>query len=161
MTRKVFVNYRRDETAGIAGRLYDRLSREFDERNVFMDVDSIEPGLDFVKQLDEQVASCGILLAVIGPHWIGAADASGQRRLLKPNDYVRIEIAAALKRDIPVVPVLLDGARMPLDSELPDDLKPLRRRQSVELRHSRFADDADVIVRSVRKALPGGGRSYG
>jgi hypothetical protein len=161
LANKVFINYRRDETAGIAGRLHDRLAKEFGKQNVFMDVDSIEPGLDFVKQLDDQVASCAILLAVIGPHWIEAADAAGERRLHQPDDYLRIEIASALKRNIPVVPVLLDGARMPHVDELPDDLKSLTRRQAIELRHSRFAADADAIVQSVSKAMPKRGFSHG
>ena len=156
MAGKVFINYRRDEAAGVAGRLYDLLSKEFDEQNVFMDVDSIQPGLDYIEQLDDQVANCGILLAVIGPRWVGATDATGQRRLDKPDDFVRVEIASALKRDIPVIPVLLDGARLPQESELPEDLKALTRRQAVELRHSHFAADSEVIVRSVRKVLPGG-----
>src|SRR5262249_38026771 len=154
MAGKVFINYRRDEDAGIAGRLYDHLSKEFDQQNVFMDVDSIRPGFDYIKQPDDQVAKCCILLAVIGSRWLDATDASGQRRLDKPNDFVRAEIASALKRDIPVVPVLLDGATMPQESELPEDLKALTRRQAVELRNTRFVADSEVIIRCVREVLP-------
>jgi hypothetical protein len=100
----IFINYRRDDAPGVAGRLYDHLAHGFSRRDLFIDVDAIKPGLDFVKQLDAQVSQCDVLLAVIGPHWLNAADDSGQRRLDSDHDYVRIEIASALKRDIPVIP---------------------------------------------------------
>lgn len=149
----IFINYRRDDAPGVAGRLYDYLAKKFSRRDLFMDVDAIKPGLDFVKQLDNQVSNCDVLLALIGPHWLNATDEKGQRRLAADRDYVRIEIAAALKRDIPVIPVLVDGARMPSEDELPEDLANLSRRHALELRHTRFAADADAIVASLKDHL--------
>ena len=87
-----------------------------------MDVDAMQPGLDFVKQLDEQVAKCDVLLAVIGPSWLNATDEKGHRKLDLPRDFVRIELACALKREIPVIPLLVNGAAMPSGDDLPDDL---------------------------------------
>jgi TIR domain/VHL beta domain len=150
----IFLNYRRDDAAGAAGRLHDYLARRFPRRDLLMDVDAIEPGFDFVKQLETQVSQCDALLALIGPHWLVAEDEQGRRRLEDEKDYVRIEIASALKRGIPVIPVLLDGTPMPSQSELPDDLKSLTRRQALELRHTRFAVDADAIVSALKHRLP-------
>jgi hypothetical protein len=150
----IFINYRRDDAPGVAGRLYDHLARSFSRGRLFIDVDAIKPGLDFVKQLDAQVSQCDVLLAVIGPHWINAADDKGRRRLDGDHDYVRIEIASALKRDIPVIPVLVDGASVPTEAELPEDLKPLARRHALELRHTRFAADADAVVSALNAAMP-------
>ncbi len=150
----IFINYRRDDAPGVAGRLYDHLSRRFPKRDLFMDVDAMKPGFDFVKQLDAQVSQCDALLAVIGPQWLAARDDKGRRRLDGDRDYVRIEIAAALKRDIPVIPVLVDGATVPPEEELPDDLKSLARRHGVELRHTRFNVDADAIVAALQNSLP-------
>jgi len=147
----LFINYRRDDAPGVAGRLFDHLTRKFSRRSIFMDVDAMKPGMDFVKQLDTQVAQCGVLLAVIGPHWLDAKDNKGQRRLDSDNDYVRIELASALKRDIPVIPVLVDGAAMPPEDGLPDDLKSLVRRQALELRHTRFDADAEAITNALEE----------
>jgi hypothetical protein len=114
----------------------------------------MKPGMDFVKQLDTQVSQCQVLLAVIGRHWVDAKDHDGQRRLDSDNDYVRIELASALKRDIPVIPVLVDGAVMPSEDSLPDDLKPLARRHALELRHTRFNADADAIMHALEQLAP-------
>ena len=108
----IFISYRRQDAAGNAGRLYDRLARHFGAERVFMDVEGIEPGLDFVEALEGAVASCEVLIVVIGAGWL-ATDNAGKRRLDDPKDFVRIETAAALARHIRVVPVLVDGAVMP------------------------------------------------
>jgi TIR domain len=150
----IFINYRRDDAPGVAGRLYDHLIRSFPRRDLFMDVDAIKPGLDFVKQLDNQVSHCDVLLALIGPKWLSEEN-ERSKRLHSDRDYVRIEIAAALKRDIPVIPVLIDGAAMPDEDDLPENLKSLARRHALELRHTRFADDADVIAAALKDYLPG------
>src|SRR6516225_12469926 len=111
MEGRIFINYRREMSADAAGRLSDRLIQYFDHDRVFMDIDSIEPGVDFVKTLDDQVAQCSAFIAVIGPGWTNLKNAAGQRRLDQPNDHVRIEIESALKRDnVRVIPVLVDGA---------------------------------------------------
>jgi hypothetical protein len=119
-----------------------------------MDVDTMKPGFDFVKQLDVQVAQCDVVLAIIGANWFDAHDDKGQRRLESAHDYVRIELAAALTRDIPVIPVLVDGAIMPSEDALPDDLKSLARRHALELRYTRFNSDAEGIEFALRGLLP-------
>ena len=149
----IFINYRRDDAPGAAGRLCDHLARSFSHRDLLIDVDAIEPGFDFVKQIETQVSQCDALLALIGPHWLTAEDEQGRRRLHNQNDYVRIEIASASSA-IPVIPVLPDGTSMPAESELPHDLKSLAKRQGLELRHTRFAADADAIVSALKHCLP-------
>ena len=153
MAGKIFINYRRDDSIGMAGRLHDRLAQTFGRDRLFMDVDHIPVGVDFVAHLNSQVAECNALLVVIGPNWLNAKDESGERRLDNPDDFVAIEIAAALARDIRVIPVLVDGARMPKAKELPDSLKPLARRQAVDVRHSHFGHDAEALVKRMREAL--------
>jgi hypothetical protein len=157
MAGKIFINYRRDDSMGMAGRLHDRLAQTFGRDNLFMDVDHIPIGADFVAHLNSQVAECAVILVVIGPNWLGAKDEAGQRRLHQPDDFVAIEIAAALARGIRVIPVLIDGTRMPKASELPDSLKPLARRQAAEVRHAHFGQDAETLVARMREALGGGG----
>ena len=98
MAGTIFINYRRDDSAGTAGRLHDRLAQTFGRKTLFMDVDHIPAGVDFVEYLQSQVAACGVFLAVIGPNWLDAKDDSGRRRFDNPDDYVTIEIAAALGR---------------------------------------------------------------
>lgn len=150
----IFINYRRDDSRGLAGRLADNLRRAFGSRAVFMDVDGMKPGLDFVKQLDAQVSQCDVVLAVIGTNWFDARDDKGQRRFDSEHDYVRIELASALKRDIPVIPVLIDGATLPPEEALPDDLKSLARRHAMELRYTRFNADAHALELALRDLLP-------
>jgi len=153
MAGKIFINYRRDDSIGMAGRLHDRLAQTFGRDKLFMDVDHIPAGADFVAHLNNQVAECDVVLAIIGPNWLRAKDKAGQRRLHQPDDFVAIEIAAALARDTLVIPVLVDAARMPKESDLPDTLKPLARRQAVEVRHAHFAHDAEALIARMRKAL--------
>ena len=105
--RAIFLSYRRDDAEGEAGRLFDFLTAEFGADNVFMDVAGIEPGRDFRKVIDQNVTSCGVLLAMIGKGWLDAKDDAGRPRLDDPMDFVRLETASALKRDIPVIPVLV------------------------------------------------------
>ena len=135
---RVFISYRRRESSGLAGRLYDRLAGQFGEDQVFMDVDTIAPGVDFAEVITQAVSTCEVLLAVIGPHWLDASDQDGRRRLEDPDDIVRLEIAAALERDIRVIPILVEGAPMPGRQELPDALAGLARRHALSLRHESF-----------------------
>ncbi|MGH8488664.1 MAG: TIR domain-containing protein [Gammaproteobacteria bacterium] len=148
--RAIFISYRRDDAEGQAGRLFDDLTQHFGDDAVFMDVAAIEPGRDFRRAIDEQVASCGVLLTIIGKSWLTANDESGARRLDDPMDFVRLETASALKRDIPVVPVLVHGARMPRADELPEDLKALAFRNGVELTHARWDSDVQVLVKALQ-----------
>jgi TIR domain len=150
MAAKVFISYRRTDSAGYSGRVMDRLDRELGRDLVFMDVDAIPLGTNFSKVLHEEVAKCGVLLAVIGSNWLDARDESGNRRLDNPNDFVRIEIAAALQRNIPVIPILLEGARIPKADELPEDLKELALRNGMEVRHASFQDDMNRLIRGLK-----------
>jgi hypothetical protein len=120
----IFISYRREDSGGYAGRIYDRLATGLDRKNVFMDVDNIEPGVDFVDVLTEHVSKCDALVAVIGKNWISAVDKSNRTRLEDPHDLVRIEIEAARKRGVRVIPVLVDGAAMPKAADLPDSKEP-------------------------------------
>jgi hypothetical protein len=149
----IFINYRRNDSEGEAGRLFDDLTMNFTQASVFMDVEAIEPGRDFRKAIDESVANCSILLAVIGQDWLNAKDAEGLRRLDDPNDFVRIELASALRRDIPVVPVLVKAAKMPRAEQLPDDLKELAYRNAMELTHARWKSDIQVLIKALRRNL--------
>ena len=153
MSAKIFISYRRDDSAGHAGRVTDRLEREFGRDLLFMDVDGIPLGTNFVKVLHQEVAKCGALLAVIGPDWLEVRDDDGNRRLDNPNDFVRIEIAAALQRDIPVIPILLDGARMPRAGQLPEDLRELASRNGLDVRHASFHDDVEKLIRGLKGTI--------
>ncbi len=129
------------------------MAETFGENKLFMDVDNIPVGRDFEDYLHSQVAACDAMLAIIGPKWLDAKDETEQRRLDSPEDFVRVEIAAALARNIPVIPVLIDGARPPKASELPDPLKPLARRQAFEVRHANFGRDAEALAKKMHQAL--------
>jgi hypothetical protein len=148
--RAIFISYRRDDSEGEAGRLFDDLVRAYGDDTVFMDVAGIQPGLDFRKAIDANVSGCGVLLAMIGPTWTSVADASGNRRLDNPSDFVRLEIAAALARSIPVIPVLVHSAKMPLADQLPDDLKDLAYRNSVEITHARWNSDVALLIGALK-----------
>jgi len=151
MGRAIFISYRRDDTEGEAGRLFDDLTRSFGEDSVFMDVSGINPGADFRKAIDENVASCGVLLAMIGPAWSSITNSSGTRRLDDPNDFVRLEIASALARNIAVIPVLVHDAKMPRPEDLPDNLKDLAFRNSVEITHARWSSDVQLLTQALTR----------
>jgi hypothetical protein len=145
----IFICYRREDSAAWAGRIYDRLISRLEPGRVFIDVDNIEPGLDFVKTLSARVGACDALVAVIGKSWLQISDGRNRRRLDDPNDFVRVEIRAALKRDIRVIPVLVDGAPMPDERDLPDGLKALARRHGIEISHTRFDYDAERLTKAL------------
>jgi hypothetical protein len=151
--RKVFLSYRREDSAGEAGRLADRLTHDLGKDTIFMDVDGIPLGVDFVKRLTAEVASCDVLLAVIGPRWLEVRDNKGNRRLDNPNDFVRVEISTALERDIPLIPILLSGTQIPSADDLPLNLAGLSVRNGLEVRHSSFHSDLDRLVRQLRRQL--------
>lgn len=130
--------------------MYDDLSRQFGDQSVFMDVTAIEPGRDFRDQIRKSLDNCGVFLAVIGAHWIDATNESGKRRLEDPADFVRLETATALKRgDIPVIPVLVRGAKMPQVDALPEDLLDLAYRNAVELTHARWSSDLQLLIKAL------------
>jgi hypothetical protein len=156
---KIFISYRRDDSAGHAGRVHDRLGSEFGEGLLFMDVDSIQSGVDFVKVIKREVASCDILLAIIGPTWARGSDSSKKTGLHDPNDFVRIEISAALERNIPVIPIIVDDAEIPAPNMLPVDLQPLSFRNGMRVRHESFKADMQKLVIFLQThfaAQPGG-----
>ncbi len=150
----IFINYRRDDEAGFVHALYGHLEKTFPPDRLFMDVDSIPYGKDFVEVLDESVSQCKVLLAVIGKDWLGPINEQGQdTRLSDPNDFVRLEIASALSRNITVIPVLVNKAEIPPESVLPDDLKPLIRRNAIRISHDRFRSDAERLTNTLHDIL--------
>ena len=150
---RIFISYRRDDSAGYAGRIYDRLATHFGKDAIFMDVDTIAAGLDFVEVLENAVQSCDVLVALIGRQWLNIKDAAGKRRLDNPQDFVRIEVTAALNRGIRVIPVLVDGTPMPNSDQLPSDLKLLARRNAVPVSHYSFHNDANRLIEQLDLAL--------
>jgi uncharacterized protein YgiM (DUF1202 family) len=153
MSGKIFINYRRDDASHLAGRLYDRLAAHFPKNQIFIDVDNLDPGVDFVEAIEQSVGSCDVLIAVIGRHWLISTDEKRRRRLDDPDDFVRLEIATALKRNIRVIPVLVDGATMPRPSDLPGDLKSLVRRNAVEVSHTRFSADSERLIAALERVF--------
>jgi hypothetical protein len=148
---KVFISYRRDDSRYPARMIHAALCQVIPRDDVFMDVDSIPPGASFRKILKDWVAQCEVLLALIGPGWLDAPDPKTQRsRLDNPSDFVRIEIGEALARDIPVVPVLIDGTPMPDIDLLPDDLKGLVDRQAEFVEYRTFDADVERLIRKLK-----------
>jgi len=150
--KKVFISYRRDDAAGFSHAIHDRLVEFLPDERVFMDVHGIETGADFSKRLEAALAQCVVLLVLIGKRWAGS-DESGGSRLQDPQDWVRLEVASALRRGITVIPVLLDGASMPTERTLSEELRPLTRLNAVDVRTSRLNADVWDLTGSVMKAL--------
>ena len=149
----IFISYRRDDSAGYTRAIYDQLAERFTQERIFMDVDAIEPGLPFDEVITQAVSRCEILIAMIGKHWMEQQPNVGPR-INDENDFVRLEIAAALSRNIRVIPVLLDGAGMPSEELLPEPLRALARRNAIEISGgTRFRSDVDRLVEAVSKAL--------
>lgn len=146
---EIFVSYRRDDSQWSAGRLNDRMEAVLGASRVFFDTVTILPGEDFHQVLGAKVGACRVLVAVIGPRWLDILN----QRAGTGHDFVHIEIAEALKRDVRVVPVLIDGARMPAEAELPDDLKALARRNAATVRADTFRADADYLIAFLRQFL--------
>jgi TIR domain len=150
---RIFISYRRQDSAYAAGWLFDRLAERFGPEQIFKDVDSIDFGDDFVEEIGAAVGSTDVLLALIGDRWLAVADEHGARRLDDPEDFVRIEIEAALTRNVRIIPVLVEGATMPAEDQLPPSLAPLARRQALELSPSRFASDTGTLLRALDRAM--------
>ena len=148
----IFVSYRRDDSSRYAGRLFDRLVSHFGKDRIFMDIDTIEPGEDFVTVIENAVGSCEILIAIIGKQWLSSTGRN-TGRLDNPNDFVRLEIATALSRDVRVIPVLVQRASMPKPQDLPDDLVKFTRRNAVELTDLRWQSDVDQLISVMERVL--------
>jgi len=153
MSGKIFINYRRGDEPGFTQALLGRLEQAFPAERLFIDVDNIPPGEDFVAMLESQVAQCDAMLTVIGNNWLGAADERGGRRLDDPHDFVRIEIESALKQGKRVIPVLVHQARMPHPEELPEAIRPLSQRNAVRLTHERFRSDVQGLIKALQGAI--------
>jgi TIR domain/Sel1 repeat/SPOR domain len=153
MSGGVFICYRREESAFAARAIHDRVVQRLARENVFLDVDNIDLGVDWFNVLTERVGACDALVAVIGRNWVSSADKDNQRRIDDPDDFVRIEIEAALKRNVRVIPVFVDGAKMPKASELPESLKGLARRQGIEVSPAGFDADVEKLTHALRSIL--------
>lgn len=149
----VFISYRHTDSAGYTGRLFDILSAEFGKSNTYMDLDTIVGGDEFTAVIEDKVSVSDVLIAVIGNRWLTITEENGSRRLDNPRDFVRIEIAKALERGIRVIPVLVAGASMPQEDDLPPDLRALCERQAVEIRDSHFHPDAQQLIDVLHTAL--------
>jgi hypothetical protein len=145
--KTVFISYRRGDTAGEARALFDYLSNLLGEKSVFMDVDSIALGRDFRTVLQETTAACDLMLVLIGRTWVDVRDENGRTRIEDPSDYVRLEIESALKRNIPVTPVLVQGAHIPDPEQLPAEIRDLAYRNAFELSHNRWVSDVHEMTR--------------
>lgn len=154
MASGIFVSYRRDDARQAAGRLADDLAKHFGDASIFRDIEGIELGVDFVEALNRALAACEVMLVLIGPRWLDIRDAKGNRRLDDPRDWIRQEISTALQRGIRVVPVLIDGTPLPDEADLPDDLKPLVRRQALEVADTRWRGDMQRLAETLAR-VPG------
>lgn len=153
-TGRLFISYRREDSADVTGRIYDRLVKQFGVKQVFKDVDSIPLGVDFREHLHHVVGTCDLVLAVLGRAWLTAAHPGGGRRLDDLKDFVRIELEAALQRGIPVIPVLVQGVSVPLESDLPTTLAPFAYRNGIPVRADPdFHRDMDRLIEGVEAHL--------
>lgn len=152
---RIFINYRRDDAGGVAGRLADSLNRYFGHGRVFRDVDGIETGANFEDVLKRTANDADAMIVLIGRDWIGAKDTNGAVRLHDPNDWVAREIAAALERKIPIYPVLIEAAAMPRPDELPESLRPLVRHNAMSISDHRWQVDVTRLAKIVAIDIPG------
>jgi hypothetical protein len=151
--RKIFISYRREDSSGESGRLKDKLEQTFGKDNIFYDVETLEAGLNFDQSIAKALSESKVLLAMIGPHWLKVADSKGTLRIQKPEDWVRKEIAEAIKRGIRVIPILVNGAEMPDPDELPEDLKELSLKHAQELTSSRWNYDVGELTKVLEKFI--------
>ena len=147
---KVFMSYRRDDSAAVSGRIYDRLVAQFGKANVFKDVDSIPPGVDYRDYLADIISQCDVQLTLIGRHWLDVTGADGRRRLDDPNDIVRFEVESAMEQGILIIPLLVDNAAMPAATKLPDTLVQLSRLNALPVRYDPIFDhDIHKVIAAV------------
>jgi hypothetical protein len=144
--KKIFISYRVQDTAGETGRLVDALKQYFLDEQIFLDIENLEPGVDFTEAIEHSLDACDVFLAVIGPEWAGRRS-SGGLRIQEPDDWVRLEVSTALQRGIRVVPVLVDNGAMPPADQLPDDLQPMLRRQAIEISNKRWQYDTNQLIK--------------
>src|SRR5438093_5071208 len=147
----IFISYRRDDAAPYAGRLHDHLGAHFGPQKVFIDIGTIDPGEDFTDAISKTVERCEVLVVLIGPKWLTLTERDGRRRLDNAADLVRMEISAALRRGIRVIPALVGDATMPTAEDLPEDLKKLANRNAIEISDLRFCSDVDRLIQAIEK----------
>jgi hypothetical protein len=152
MAAGIFISYRRDDSRHFAGRLFDSISKALPNARVFRDVQSIHPGEDFVDVLNEQLESCQALLLVIGPNWLKVGD-SGRTNLHNPNDYSRLEIETAIRRNIPLIPILVDNAEMPTHDQIPECLSQLKRQQYIRINDEHYSLVVEDLVSQLSKLV--------
>lgn len=146
---KIFLCYRREDTQGFARSIYDRLAEKYGQEQVYRDIDSTPPGVKFSTWIQSRVDQCGVMIVLIGNSWSSAKDRAGQRRLDLPNDWVRQEIEAALRREIPIIPVRVQGAPMPSEDELPPSIADFTGFQSAEVTDSRWTFDIGLLIQAI------------
>jgi hypothetical protein len=150
---RIFICYRREDTQGEAGRLYDGLTKPFGEPAVFMDIDSVPLGVNFVSFISEQLQHCSAVLVMIGRNWTTITDQHGQRRLENAADHVRVEIALALKQQVPLIPVLVQNASMPHVDELPDDIRPLAFYNGLKLSPEFWRAGVERLIKELDRVM--------
>ena len=151
----IFVCYRREDTQDAAGRLHDRLVDAYGPERVFMDIDSVPLGIDFVEHVAEQIGKCSAVIVMIGKQWHTIKDKKRRRRLDKEDDLVRAEIRAALQKKIPVIPVTVQNAAMPQAEDLPDDIRLLARRNGIQLDAARWRTDVERLIKELDRVMKG------
>jgi len=150
--KTLFISYRREDSADVTGRIYDRLSTHFGAVNVFKDVDSIPLGLDFREVISHAVAKASVVVVVVGKNWLGSSHDSENARIHNQTDFVRTEVAAALNQKKPVIPVLVSGAKMPLEADLPDEIKGFAYRNGVKVRPDPdFDHDVERLIKGIKQ----------
>lgn len=147
----IFLSYRRADTGGYAGRLADSLEKHFGSRSVFQDVEAIAPGSNFMQAIDAAIARCQVLVVLIGDTWLTETGADGHPRLDNPHDFVRLEVISGIRRRVQMIPVLVEGASMPAENALPQDLQPVARLQAIELSDSRWDYDVERLAKVIRE----------
>ncbi len=149
----IFISYRRDDSSGDAGRLYDHLIAHFGKQMVFRDIDTIAPGSDFVRRIEDAVGACQVFLVLIGRSWLTTTGPDGRRRLENPADFVRLELTAALRQGIRMIPLLVQDAQMPRPQELPEPLQELARRNAIKLSDDRWGYDVSRLVAAIEQSV--------
>lgn len=151
--KRIFISYRRSDSAGYAGRIYDYLKNYFGDERIFFDVDTIKPGTNFEQRINAELDNSDAVLILIGNHWLDSKDKDGNRRLDNPHDYVRFEVETALGKNITVIPILLQGVQMPSANILPETLFDLSRRNAIRLNDDHWNSDCNLLSGSLKNAL--------
>jgi hypothetical protein len=151
--KRIFISYRRSDASGHAGRLYDYLKNYFGGERIFFDVDTIQAGTNFEQKINSELDDSEVMLVLIGNQWLESKDQEGHRRLDQPLDYVRVEVESALKKNISVIPILLQGTHMPSPNALPDTLQDLSRRNAIRLNDDHWVSDCSLLAGILKNTL--------